>query len=221
MTKNVNFWILDIITLCRHCLHKHYFYNNKRFDCLEKVDEFLKELPSLEKIVIFPYSQMIPDLPENPKITAWDKALKLFEATKTIDFVQVHFNHPLFIMYSSGTTCVPKCIVHGVGGTLLQHLKDHQLHSDIKPGDRVFYFTTCGWMMWNWQVSALASLATLYLYDGSPADCILWKYAESEKITHFGTSAKYIDFLQKSDVYPKDHCDLSSMRMIASTGSPP
>jgi acetoacetyl-CoA synthetase len=154
-----------------------YFYNGKHFDCLHKINDFLKELPSLEKIIVFSYTQDHHTLPENPLVTRWEHALKLFETVETIDFIQVPFNHPLFIMYSSGTTGVPKCIVHGGGGTLLQHLKDHQLHCDIKPEDKLFYFTTCGWMMWNWQVSALASKATLCLFDGSPADCILWQYA--------------------------------------------
>lgn len=197
-----------------------YFYNGKHFDCLDKIDDLLQQLPSLDKIVVFPCANREFSIPETPQVISWEKALKLFPTVETIDFVQVPFNHPLFIMYSSGTTGVPKCIVHGVGGTLLQHFKDHQLHCDIKPGDKLFYFTTCGWMMWNWQVSALASKATLCLFEGSPTGSILWDYAEREKITHFGTSAKYIDFLQKSSFHPKDHHNLSSIRMITSTGSP-
>jgi acetoacetyl-CoA synthetase len=200
-----------------------YYYNSKRFDCLEKIDELYKGLPSLEKIIVFPYGDKSFALPTHSWLIAWEDALAPYQAITEIEFIQVPFNHPVYIMYSSGTTDVPKCIVHGVGGTLLQHLKEHQLHCDIKPGDRVFYFSTCGWMMWNWQVSALASGATLLLYDGSPmvsADQILWQFAETETITHFGTSAKYIDALHKDGIYPKNTYDLSKLRMITSTGSP-
>ncbi|HUX79558.1 MAG TPA: acetoacetate--CoA ligase [Alphaproteobacteria bacterium] len=197
-----------------------YYYNCKRFDCLEKVDELYEGLPSLKKIIVFPYGDRPLSLPSLPFLIDWAKALEPFRSVQEIDFVQVPFNHPAFILYSSGTTGIPKCIVHGVGGTLLQHFKEHQLHCDIKPGDRVFYFTTCGWMMWNWQVSALASGATLLLYDGSPAGPILWQYAEAEKMTFMGISAKYIDCLRKAEIYPKDKYDLSNLRMIGSTGSP-
>lgn len=200
-----------------------YFYNGKRFDCLEKIEPLQNELKSLEKIIVFPYGDQDMSLPSLPNLISWEDALSSFQDVCEITFAQVPFNHPLFIMYSSGTTGVPKCIVHGVGGTLLQHLKEHQLHCDIKPKDRIFYFTTCGWMMWNWQISALASGATLLLYDGSPfypSGEILWTYAQQEKATLFGTSAKYIEALQKAGIDPHKSHDFKSLRMITSTGSP-
>jgi acetoacetyl-CoA synthetase len=197
-----------------------YYYKGKWFDCLEKIPALFKGLPALEKIIVFSYESR--DLSFSPQrgVQTWEETLKPFQQIKDINFAQVPFNHPLFILYTSGTTGVPKCIVHRTGGVLLQHLKEHQLHSDIKPGDRVFYFTSCGWMMWNWLVSSLASHSTLMLYDGCPEGKILWQFAEAEKITHFGTSAKYIDNLQKTACHPKDSYDLTALRMILSTGSP-
>ena len=138
-------------------------------------------------------------------------------------FAQLPFNHPLYILYSSGTTGVPKCIVHGAGGTLLQHQKEHLLHTDLKRSDRLFYFTTCGWMMWNWLMSALATGATLVLYDGSPfhpGPGALWHMAQEERLTVFGTSAKYLSSLQKSDFVPAQAVDLTALRALLSTGSP-
>ncbi|WP_026988764.1 acetoacetate--CoA ligase [Fodinicurvata fenggangensis] len=199
-----------------------YYYNGKTLPVLERVRDFAAELPTLSRIVVCPL------IGESGGNTGLDKGRWLddfmapYEAGE-IAYERMPFNAPLYIMFSSGTTGKPKCIVHGAGGTLLQHLKEHQLHSDIKPDDRVFYFTTCGWMMWNWQVSALASKATLLLYDGSPFHPdgnVLFDYMEAEKGTLFGTSAKYIDALKKAGLSPRKTHDLSALRMMASTGSP-
>ena len=199
-----------------------YYYNGKTIDSLPRVAEFTADLPTLSKVIVCPYVN------ETPDVTAVPKAVTLADAIadKTagdIAYTQVPFNAPLYIMYSSGTTGKPKCIVHGVGGTLLQHLKEHILLCDEKPGDRVFYFTTCGWMMWNWLVSALAARATLLLYDGSPFapdHRILFDYADAEGMTLFGTSAKYIEALRNAEADPKSTHDLSTVRLMTSTGSP-
>ena len=171
---------------------------------------------------MFPYLSDKPDLSKLPKGKLLPEALAGHPGGP-IQYERVPFNHPLYIMYSSGTTGVPKCIVHGQGGTLLQHLKEHRLHGDVRPHDRVFYFTTCGWMMWNWLISGLASDATLLLYDGSPFAAggnILYDYAEAERCTLFGTSAKYIDACAKQGLDPIRTNDLATVRMITSTGSP-
>ncbi len=199
-----------------------YFYNGKTHDCLETLKGVLHRLGSVEKTLIVPYTNDTPSLDGLPNAVTIGDFIEDF-APAEIDFVQLPFDHPLYIMFSSGTTGVPKCIVHGAGGTLLQHMKEHLLHGDIKPGDRVFYFTTCGWMMWNWLVSALAAQAALLLYDGSPFypdGNVLFDFADAEQMTFFGTSAKYIDALDKAGLEPKKTHKLHTVRTLASTGSP-
>lgn len=199
-----------------------YFYNGKRHDCLGKLREIVAELPGLQQVMVVPYTDQSPNLRGLPQAQLYPDILHRY-LPGHIDYAQLPFDHPLYIMYSSGTTGVPKCIVHGAGGTLLQHLKEHLLHTNVTPQDRVFYFTTCGWMMWNWVVSTLATEATLMLYDGSPFypdGNILFDYAEQEKITVFGTSAKFIDAVNKAGLKPRESHDLSPLRAMLSTGSP-
>jgi len=198
-----------------------YWYNGKPVDCLEKNAEVVARMPSLVKTVVVPYLNSAPALGNVANAVSW-KDIPPAKGEEVV-FKRVGFDHPLFIMFSSGTTGVPKCIVHCHGGVLLQHLKEHQLHSDVRPGDRLFYFTTCGWMMWNWLVSGLACGATLLLYDGSPfagKGTVLFDYAEAEKMTHFGTSAKFIDAAAKLGLTPANTHDLSALRAMFSTGSP-
>ena len=203
-----------------------YWYNGKPQPIMDKVARIAAHLSSLRQVVVAPYlgatSAPLEAATPVAGAVAWDDFLAPF-AAGAIDFEPLPFDHPLYILYSSGTTGVPKCIVHGAGGTLLQHLKEHRLHSDLKAGDRLFYFTTCGWMMWNWLVSGLASGATLLLFDGGPfvdRGRILWDLAEHERMTHFGTSAKYIDALKKAGLVPRKDYALSALRAMLSTGSP-
>ncbi|MEI8397064.1 MAG: acetoacetate--CoA ligase [Rhodospirillaceae bacterium] len=199
-----------------------YVYGGKTFDCLDKLRAILSGLPSVTRTVIVPYTSDRPNIVELANSVLWDDALAGLEPAPIV-FERLPFNHPIYIMFSSGTTGVPKCIIHGAGGTLIQHLKEHRLHCDIKPGDHVFYFTTLGWMMWNWLVSALASEATLLLYDGSPFHPngnVLFDFADAEGMTLFGTSAKYIDALHKQGYHPGRTHKLSSLRTMTSTGSP-
>ena len=207
-----------------------YYYNGKTHDTLPRIAEIVDKLPSLKTAVIVSYTRDKPDISAIGKARHLEgftaQHLEDFVAPwrgREIDFRQLPFNHPLFILYSSGTTGVPKCIVHGAGGTLLQHLKEHQLHTDLKHDDRFFYFTTCGWMMWNWLVSGLASGATLLLYDGAPTypdPLVLFGFADAERMTVFGTSAKYIDALNKAGAKPAETHKLNSLKTMTSTGSP-
>ena len=198
-----------------------YRYNGKEFDCLTRLEELSEKIPSIERMVVVPFVVDQPDLAVIGNAVTWDEFIA--NGATEIEFASLPFDHPLYILYSSGTTGVPKCIVHGAGGTLLQHLKELMLHTGVDRDDCLFYFTTCGWMMWNWLVSGLAVGSTVVLYDGSPFypdGNVLWDLAEEVGISVFGTSAKWIAACDKAGIKPRETHQLDDLKAILSTGSP-
>ena len=199
-----------------------YFYNGKTIDSLPRLKEICSKIDSIVQLVVVPVTSSVTDIDNFDDAVLFSDFLSDYRGAELV-FEQLPFNHPLYIVYSSGTTGAPKCIVHGAGGTLIQHLKEHQLHADLKTDDRLFYFTTCGWMMWNWLVSGLASEATLVLYDGSPfypEPKSLIDMAEEEQVSIFGAGAKYISALEKAGVVPRETHNLKTLKTLLSTGSP-
>ncbi|MBL7556342.1 MAG: acetoacetate--CoA ligase [Bdellovibrionaceae bacterium] len=208
-----------------------YIYNGKKLDLKEKTTEILKSLPTVKNTIVIGFDQPLSALANDTNTTTAHSLSSVIplslvlenHAVRPLKFAKTEFNHPLFILFSSGTTGVPKCITHGHGGTLFQHMKEHQLHGDIRPLDQLFYFTTCGWMMWNWLVTGISSGANILLYEGAPfyKDAKeLFKFLEQHKCTQFGTSAKFIDSCKKANLTPSKVFNLSSMRTVFSTGSP-
>ena len=200
-----------------------YLYGGKRFDTLEKLKGIVAQIPSIEQVVLVPYLERRPRSDDIPRAVLYHDFTAGLEREDRIDFAQLPADHPLYIMYSSGTTGRPKCMVQGAAGILLNHRKELLLHTDLRREDSIIYLTTCGWMMWNWLVSALSCGSAIVLYDGSPFHPdpgVLWRLAESERITVFGTSARYLNSLESSGTRPGRDCDLSALRLILSTGSP-
>lgn len=197
-----------------------YRYSGKEIDCLERVRTIATSIPSIRHVIVIPYLNDRVDTASVPRAVRWDSLRRIGDAPA---FERLPFDHPVYVMYSSGTTGLPKCMVHGAGGTLLQHLKELVLHTNMTREDRMFYFTTCGWMMWNWMLSSLAVGATLVLYDGAPLhprSDILWDLIDAERVTVFGTSAKYLAIAEKSGLTPRTSHDVEALRAILSTGSP-
>jgi acetoacetyl-CoA synthetase len=205
-----------------------YYYGGKTLDSLTKVAAISEQLPSLEQVIVIPHVQLgtqgaLGNILQaiQPKVSLWHTVLD--NPAEQIEFVSVPFSHPLYIMYSSGTTGAPKCIVHSVGGTLLQHAKELRLHTDLKADDTIFYYSTCGWMMWNWLISSLSTGATVVLYDGSPfypSGHCLWQMSDRHNVSIFGTSAKYIAALEKAHIKPMQDYQLTQLKAVLSTGSP-
>ena len=199
-----------------------YFFKGKPLDSLDRIADILKQLPSIEKVVVVPYTQAEPDISAVPHAVPYAEFTSAADDL-AIEFEQLSFSHPLYIMYSSGTTGLPKCMVQSAGGVLVHQLKELVLHTDLSREDTIFYFTTCGWMMWNWLTTSLGVGATLVLFDGNPFHPdpgALWQMAQDEKITVFGTSAGYLAALQNAGVKPRENYDLADLRAVLSTGSP-
>ncbi len=200
-----------------------YSFKGKKFDSLGRVSDILKEIPSLEKVIVVPYTEQDPDISRLPKAVAYNEFKSKDSTPPVIAFKQLPADHPLYIMFTSGTTGLPKCMVQSAGGILVHHMKELMLHTDLKREDTIFYFTTCGWMMWNWLTSSLSVGATLVLFDGNPFHPdpgALWQMAQDEKITIFGTSAGYIAAIQNAGVTPGKTYDLAPLKALLSTGSP-